>query len=181
MSGRVIVSKVLEFSEHPWGANLLTTDGVQWSASVNITNSQDEALYTAVNTAAFNMVRWGDPGGAGVLKGAEVNMTFAINCDNATAIATYIVEGRNLANATGDETDWVNLVAATAIAAPMSIDFATNTLTYAGRLPIQTNLNKVPFEIRLKYKVNCNSELEVAQMRMRNSGVCNYMYQIAAG
>lgn len=175
MPGRVTVDKMQEFSEHPWGRGNLLVNGIQWEGIVNITNSVDEALYTAVSAKPFNFIPLGYPGGFGKLKEAEFGMVIAFKADNGDCIVTWKIEGREITNTSADK-PWVALCADQVQTRPINASFKENPIM--GYLLPQANFNAVPFEIRASFKANTNSVVQPVQARIKNSSYIQYRYLI---
>ncbi len=166
MSGRLIADKVMEFIDHPWGHANLEINGSQWSSSVN---GAADGIEFYLGLKAFNAIPIGWLGGAGTLKECEIAPTVAFKCDNTASVVQYRVQGRFLD--VNNAHPWVALC----VNQVQTAMTAFVPASLSGLASIQTNFNRVPFELRVA--VQCNA-VEICQARIKNSSYVRYKYVI---
>lgn len=163
---RVIVPKIIEIVEYPFGKGALTSDGIQWSAEVTSSGQ----TYTTVESITIDEIGvTGGPGGEGTITEVELGITWSQKADGATDKAIGLIQARNKGNAT-----WVDLMTA-----------VTNTTagttyeekTYSGRFKPATTFTKVPFDVRVQVKSNGATNNAVG--KVKNSSYVRVIYKIA--
>ncbi len=176
MPGRVVVPKVFEFTEHPWGRGNLEVNGIQYHG---VANTNVETL-TNVNTMSFNTIGIPYPGSMGKLK--EVSLGFTVEFktpDNGDAVVSWKIMGRNAAGASNEApfdantVGWVDLCATQTQTKPVNAAWQPNSLS--GYPKTQANFNAIPFELQLAFTSNCSK----TQARIKNSSYVKYLYEIA--
>ena len=173
MPGRVIVPKVVEVIIHPWGAGL-EVNGIVYSSVVN-TNAS--LTHIAGHTKSANVYPAGYPGGIGTLDEVELGFTVEYySPNNGDNTINWFVAGRNASVGTLEapfDVSWVALCVNQEQTRPINAGWKSNTIS--GYPVIQTNFNKVPFEIRLSFQANT---VNVNQSRIKNSSYVRYLYTI---
>ena len=173
MPGRVTVPKVIEEIMHPWGLGM-EVNGIVYEGVANINTSQ---TMTGVNAKSLNVYPHGYPGGIGTLKEVELGFTVEFRSpDNGDNIVTWRVQGRNASTASNEapfDVSWVALCVNQEQTRPINSGWKSNTIS--GYPLIQTNFNKVPFEIQLSYQANTTG---INQARIKNSTYVRYLYTL---
>jgi len=125
-----MVLAVIEHVEHPFAKGNLTSDGVQWSAEH--TTSTDD--YEEVETVVISPPALGD-----VIE-YEFGLTCAVKSSGATESVLFKWQARD------QDGTWVDLHDEVTYPADAS---AYKEYTYSGRFKPVTDLNSVPFDMRL--------------------------------
>ncbi len=117
---QVVVGKVIEITEHPFGKGALTSDGVQYSAEATSTTS----TYKTVETVTINQIGvTGGPGARGTLIEVEFGVTWGMHSSGTTDKVQGLIQAQNTASGT-----WVDLMTAQESAAAST---ATVTSTFS--------------------------------------------------
>ena len=163
-----------EFTEHPFGKGLLTTDGQQYSAM--------GTGGTAANTYATAVVATVmPPGFGGQLYELEFGLTSAVRRDSTVVPGTidWQWQGRSL----GAGGSFRNLHAVGSSAFP-HLSAASTTFsqdTYSGRLNLDKDLDRFPIEIQLL--VRSKNLAEDGVVKVKNSsyvkGITSALYRRA--
>ena len=173
MAGTVIVPKVIEDTLHLWGRGM-EVNGVVYEGVANINTS---LTMTGVNAKSFNVYPHGYPGGIGTLKEVELGFTVEFRVpDNNVTVINWRVQGRNASGPSNEapfDVSWVALCVNQEQTRPINAGWQSSTLS--GYPTIQTNFNKVPFEVQLSYQANTTS---VSQARIKNSSYVKYQYTL---
>ena len=173
MPGRVTVPKVVEEIIHPWGQGL-EVNGIVYSS---VLNTNASLTHIAGHTKSVNIYPHGYPGGIGTLKEVELGFTVEFfSPNNGDNIINWFLQGRNASGASPQapfDASWVALCVNQEQTKPINAGYKSNTIS--GYPSIQTNFNKVPFEIRLSFQANT---VNVNQSRIKNSSYVRYLYTI---
>ena len=162
---QVVVGKVIEITEHPFGKGALTSDGVQYSAEQTSTTN----TYKTVETATINQIGvTGGPGGRGTLIEVECGITWGQKCDGATDKAIGLIQAEDKDNGT-----WVDLMDAKTNA---TAGTAYEYWTYSGRFKPATTFTKVPFDVRVQVKSSGTTNNAVG--KVKNSSYVSAIYKI---
>ena len=161
----VIVDKIIEILEHPFGKGNLEPDGIQWSAyAISGTDT-----YETVESITIDQIGVaGGPGGEGILIEVELGVTWGQKCDGTTDKAVGKVQARNKGGT------WVDLMT------EVTNDAAGTTeevKTYSGRFKTVADFSKVPFDVRVQVKSNGTTNNAVG--RTKNSSYVKCLYKIA--
>lgn len=166
----IIVPKIQEYTWHPWTASTLMINGVQYTSVANTAANDTNAT---INTMSFGLINTDYPhAGRGTLKEVEIGLTMALQGrQSSNAIMTYWLQGRN---SPPPDYTWVTLSAGeTNIPGTSFTD-----VTLAGRAQIQTNFNKVPFQLRAVYQCNQTNE---GSAKIKSSSYVRWIYEIGWG
>jgi len=161
----VIVGKIIEIIEHPFGKGALTATGVQHSAeATSVTNT-----YKTVESVSIDEINiTGGPGGQGTIIEVEFGITWSQKCDGATDKAVGLIQARDKDNAT-----WVDLMTAQTNA---TAGTTYEEFTYSGRFKPATTFTKVPFDVRVQVKSNGITNNAVG--KVKNSSYVKVSYRI---
>ena len=160
----VIVGKIIEVTQHPFGKGALTADGVQWSAEV----TSSGVTYTTVESVTIDEI--GSDGGPGA-EGTLIQLELAILWRQKSSGATYKAIGRFQGRNKGGT--WVDLYEVTNTTAGTTYEEKTRS----GRYTTVTNFSKYPFELRVQVKSENAAENAIGQVK--NSGYVIAKYKIA--
>jgi len=146
-----LAQEVCELLVHSFGRGTLTTDGVQYGSS-GVATSTD--TWKVVDTQTIQP--FGAPEGSLARGGAIMEVEFALTAavafpgttTGSGGAVTYAWQARNYNSGTATD-DWVWLTPTSSGHSTTVGSTSQDTSTYSGYLNIQTNLNKVPLQIRL--------------------------------
>ena len=162
---RVVVGKIVEIIEHPFGKGNLTSDGVQWSDEATSTLG----TYVDVESITINQITpAGGPGGEGTLIEVEFGITWAQKCDGATDKAIGKIQARN------KDGTWTNLMNGITNA---TAGTTYEERTYSGRFETVANFQKVPFDVKVMVKSNGTTNNAIG--KVKNSSYVKCIYRIA--
>ena len=163
---RVVVGKIIEILEHPFGKGALTSTGEQYSAeATSVTNTYETVESITINEIGVT----GGPGGRGTIIEVEFGITWGQKCDGATDKAIGLIQARDKDNAT-----WVDLMTAqTNATAGTTYEY----FTYSGRFKPATTFTLVPFDVRVQVKSNGTTNNAVG--KTKNSSYVKVLYKIA--
>ena len=173
MSGRVVVPKLIEWTEEPWGWSNATANGIQYDATP--TNVAGDATWRAVGHKVFNTWPFGYPGGKGNVPWRMLQLATTIRFaspDNITALLNTKLQGRN------HEPNVVNQESWTDISDTLSevVNATWRDISLSGKIPVSQGFNAIPFELQIVYQANTAS---VVQAKMKNSGYVKFQYVIS--
>ena len=147
---------VIEHAEYPFARGNLTADGIQWSAEADTAAPDTD---TEVESAIIR------PPALGKIMEIEFGLTAAFRAvSSATADITYKWQSRNKGG------QWVDLHAAVT---KTDIGAAYIEESRSGRFAPVTNLDSLPFEVRLV--IQCNEAGE-GRARIKNSSYVRVKY-----
>ena len=124
---------VKEHTFFPFGKGTLTSDGIQFSTSVEATAGSTEVLVESVTV---------NPGGTGLIEEIAFSLTASYKSDTTTKDVTLVWDAKQT-----DSTTWVELATYT------QDDPGTALVEYtlSGVKSTATNLLRVPIDIRLNF------------------------------
>lgn len=162
--GTVIVGKVLEFIEYPFGKGDLTSDGVQHCANISTTTN---AVNVVVETKTLEAINADYPtGGRGTIVEVEMGLTSRVCAVSANAsVVKYCWQARNKGG------NWVDLFAQQSVTPTTA--WVTNT--FSGRFVPVANFQLVPFDVR--FIIECNAVNE-GRGATKNSSYVRTLYRI---
>lgn len=160
----VIVGKIIEVIEHPFGKGDLTSDGVQWSDEATSTN----VAYEVVESITIDQIEAkGGPGANGTLIEVELGITWR----QKSSAGSYKAVGRIQARNKGS--DWITIMTEKT---NTSAGTSYEEWTYSGRFETETSFNEYPFDVRVQVKSNNGTENGIAQVK--NSSYIKCLYKI---
>ena len=162
----VLVGKIVEIVEYPFGKGALTSDGIQHSAEV----TSDKGTYITVESITIDEIGvTGGPGGRGTIIEVELGITWSQKCDGATDKAIGLIQAQDK-----DSGTWVDLMTAVT---NTTAGTAYEEKTYSGRFKPATTFTKVPFEVRVQVKSNGTTNNAVG--KVKNASYVRVIYKIA--
>lgn len=164
---RVIVDKVRKGISHPWHGSVVSINGVQYAPAVNTVAA---ATNVVINTMPFGDISTDYPaGGRGTLKEVLFGITVGLKArQSANAIMQFFLQGRE--QGPPDHT-WVDLSSVETNIPGTSL----TDVSLQGYGQLQTNFNKIPFEIRAQYQCNQTNE---GYAQIKNSSYVKWLYEI---
>ena len=149
---------IVEYAEHPFGKGALTRNGVQYSAEALAATATTDQPVESVTI---------DPLAVGSAIEYEFGLTAAFKATSSTTCTIgYQWKARNKGGT------WVNLHAASAIAAAVGTTYAHEP-TWSGRFKATTNLNRVPFDVQLDFRCSTSTE---GYAKIKNSSYAKVIY-----
>lgn len=153
------MGRMIDHVVHPFARGALTSDGVQYSTLVTVTNATSwDAIETVEVKPPFEL--------ADVLE-YEFGLTCSVQSEGTTAGLDFKWQARNF----GDDT-WVDLNAAEAVTADAS---SLAEYTFSGYVAAQTNLNQPNIEVRLV--VQDNASTDYAAGKTKNESYVRIIYK----
>lgn len=162
---QVIVGKIIEIIEHPFGKGNLTSDGVQWSDEATSTGT----AYEDVESITINQI--GGKGGPGA-NGTLIEVEFGITWKQKNSSGSYKAVGR--IQARDKDGTWVTIMSEKTNA---SNGTSYEEWTYSGRFETVTNFDEYPFDVKVQVKSNNASGNGLALVK--NSSYVKALYKIA--
>ena len=162
----VIVDKILDWIQHPFGTGVLTSDGVQWTTAVDTTTADTDVVIATATIEPITI--GGGPGGQGTILEVEFGLTAGLKAvSSATADLIWKWQARN------KDGTWVNLHTAVT---ETNIGTTEVERTRSGRFTPETNFNAMPCDIKLILQCNETNE---GRGRVKNSSYIKVTYRIA--
>ena len=151
-----MVMAVIEHVEHPFARGDLTADGVQWSAERTTTTDNYEEVETVTVT----------PPSLGQVIEYEFGLTAAVKSSGSAEGVLFKWQARNKGGS------WVDLHSEVTYPSNAS---AYQEYTYSGRFSPVTNLDSIPFDVRLVIKSG-GAGGENATGKTKNSSYVKVIY-----
>ena len=162
----VLVGKIIEITENPFGKGDLTSDGVQWSDEATSTG----IAYEDVESITLDQIGGkGGPGANGTLIEVEFGITLQQKNSSGSYKAVGRIQGRN------KDGTWVTIMSEKT---NVSNGTSYEEWTYSGRFETETDFNKYPFDIKVQVKSNNSSGNGIAQVQ--NSSYIKLIYKISS-
>ena len=176
-----LAKEVVEYIVHAFGRGALTTNGVKYdstgasSTEAVVASSTDSALATVVKSVTIQPVSGSDPKDyayASALLEIEFALTAAFR--NSTAGASVCTYKWQAKETSLSSTCWVDLTSWN------TTDPGTTFLdvTHSGYFNVQTNLEKIPVDIRLLL-FNGTASSTQAQAKPKNSSYTRVVYRVS--
>lgn len=163
---QVIVGKIVEIVEHPFGKGPLTSDGVQYSAEVTSTAN----TYKTVEKVTIDEIGvTGGPGGRGTIIEGGYAVTWGMHSSGSADKATGLISAQDKDNGT-----YVVLMTAQETATAST---AYEYFTYSGRFASTATFTKVPFDMKVEVKSSGTTDNAVG--KVKNSSYVSVVYKIA--
>ena len=176
-----LAKEVVTYIVHAFGKGALTSNGVQWDSTgattteAQVASSTDSDLATTIKSVTVQPVAGSDPKDyaydSPILE-IEFALTaaFRITTD-AAAVCTYKWQAKEHDLS---DTSWVNLTSWNTTA-PGTTFLET---THSGYFNVQTNLEKIPVDIRLLL-YNGTASSTQAQGKTKNSSYTRVIYRVS--